>query len=126
MFSIPSRVGLGIVAAIGLISGAIGADDLAKEKAQLTKFADQFKDEPVRPKSRESILFLDSLDKAKSDAAVTKRRIFVYFTGPGCGWCRMLEARTFTDAEVVELSRKYVCVELHTDRDGGARRPDAY
>ena len=41
-------------------------------------------------------------------------------TSPGrdAAWCRVLEARTFTDAEVVALSRKYVCVELHTDRDG--------
>jgi hypothetical protein len=82
------------------------------------KFADRFKGEPVRPKAMAPIRFLDSLEKAKGEALADKKRILVYFTGPGCAWCRVLEARTFKDAEVVELSRKYVCVELHTDRDG--------
>lgn len=118
MFSCRSLIGLGIFVGMGLGPGAFGADDRGKETAQPVKFADRFKDEPVRPKASEPIRFLDSLEKARSEASAGKRRILVYFTGPGCAWCRVLEARTFTDAEVVDLSRKYVCVELHTDRDG--------
>ena len=118
MFSFRPLIGMGIVVGMGLVSSAFGADDRGKESAQPVKFADRFKDEPVRPKAAEPIRFLDSLVQAKSEAVPDKRRILVYFTGPGCAWCRVLEARTFTDAEVVDLSRKYVCVELHTDRDG--------
>ncbi len=118
MFSFRSRIGLGIIVGIGLVHDVVAAEDRGQDTAQPVKFADRFKAEPVRPKGTEPIRFLDSLEKARSEAGAGKRRILVYFTGPGCAWCRVLEARTFTDAEVVDLSRKYVCVELHTDRDG--------
>src|SRR5947209_6673048 len=93
------------------------ADEPPKEPVDPPKFIDRFKAEPVRPKAKEPIRFLDSYEQARAEAKATNRRILVYFTGPGCAWCRVLESRTFTDAEVVELSRKFVCVELHTDRD---------
>jgi len=32
----------------------------------------------------------------------------------------MFEARTLNDAEVVDLSRKYVCLKLNIGRDGAA------
>jgi Thioredoxin-like len=118
MFMCNLRIGMGIFVGMVFVPGAIGADDRGKEIAQPVKFADRFKDEPVRPKAMQPIRFLDSLDKARSEVNADKRRILVYFTGPGCAWCRVLEARTFTDAEVADLSRKYVCVELHTNRDG--------
>jgi Thioredoxin-like len=118
MVSLRVRIGLGFVVALGLLQDVIRADDQGKGPVQPVKFADRFKGEPVRPKASEPIRFLDSLEQARSEATADKRRILVYFTGPGCAWCRVLEARTFTDAEVVDLSRKYVCVELHTDRDG--------
>ena len=118
MCSLRSLVLLGIIAAAGFVPGVVHADDKGKDLSQPMKSLDRFKNEPVRPKASDSIRFLDSLEKARSEANTDKRRILVYFTGPGCAWCRVLEARTFTDAEVVALSRKYVCVELHTDRDG--------
>ncbi|HZO91583.1 MAG TPA: thioredoxin fold domain-containing protein [Chthonomonadaceae bacterium] len=36
---------------------------------------------------------------------------------PGCGWCQKLDAETFTDPKVIELSRRYVCVRLDSDVD---------
>jgi hypothetical protein len=117
MFTDPCRIGLGLVTVIGLIPGAVGEEVSATQTAQPLKFVDRFKDEPLRPKAIAPIRFLDSFEKSKSEAVADNRRILVYFTGPGCAWCRVLEARTFTDAEVVDLSRKFAGVELHTDRD---------
>jgi hypothetical protein len=93
------------------------ADEPSKKPEEAPRFIDRFKAEPARPKAKEPIQFLDSYEQARAEAKATQRRILVYFTGPGCAWCRVLETRTFTDAEVVDLSQKYVCVELRTDRD---------
>ncbi len=93
------------------------ADEPPKGQSQPPRFIDRFKAEPARPKANEPIRFMDSYEQARAEARAANRRILVYFTGPGCPWCRVLESRTFTDAEVVELSRGFVCVELHTDRD---------
>ncbi len=48
------------------------------------------------------------------------------FTGESCGWCRALERRTFTDAEVVALSRVFECVELDIGDESNARLVDEY
>ena len=65
-----------------------------------------------------AIQFLHSFDEARAEANLVGRRILVYFTNDSCGWCRVLEQRTFTDAQVVDLSKDYVCVEVNTQRDG--------
>jgi thioredoxin-related protein len=111
------RIALAVVLVMSGLSTSGQADELPKAQAEPPRFIDRFKSEPVRPKVNEPIRFLDSYEQARAEAKATNRRIFVYFTGPGCAWCRVLESRTFNDAEVVDLSRKYACVELHTDRD---------
>jgi len=73
---------------------------------------DRFADEPVRPKADSPCRFLESYDEARAEAGRSGRRILVYFTGRSCGWCRVMEKRTLTDAEVVRRSREYVCVKL--------------
>jgi thioredoxin-related protein len=110
-------VELVIVAALGMSQALAETDEKSAPATQPVKFADRFKGEPVRPKAPRPISFSDSLERAKAEARITGRRILLYFTGPGCLWCRELECRTFTDAEVAELSKNYVCVELKTDRD---------
>ena len=78
---------------------------------------DRFADEPLRPKARVPIHFLESFAEARAEAQRLRRRILAYFTGPHCGWCRVMEKRTFTDAEVVELSLGFVCVKLDSEKD---------
>jgi thiol:disulfide interchange protein DsbD len=39
------------------------------------------------------------------------------FHAPECGWCRKLDAETFTDPNVVALTRQFVCVRLDSDVD---------
>ena len=83
---------------------------------------DRFADEPNRPKAQSGVHFLESYSQAREEAQRSGRRLFVYFTGQNCGWCRVMEKRTLTDAEVVELSRSLVCVKL--DMGNGPRLAD--
>ncbi|HEV3024057.1 MAG TPA: thioredoxin family protein, partial [Pirellulales bacterium] len=94
-----------------------GDEGVPKETARPKSFAermeDRFKDEPERPKARTPVRFGNSYAEALAEAKRTDRRLLAVFTGQGCWWCRVLENRTFTDAEVAELSRQFVCVEVY-------------
>ena len=50
-------------------------------------------------------------------ARKTHRPMLLCFHTPGCGWCEKLDAETFTDPKVVELSSRYICVRLESDVD---------
>jgi thioredoxin-related protein len=85
-----------------------------------------FAREPKRPKAESPIRFSKSWDEARAEANRTGHRLMAYFTSEHCGWCRVLEKRTFTDAEVVELSKQFVCVEVNIGEDRSLRLADAY
>ena len=78
---------------------------------------DRFADEPDRPKARVPIRYLESFDEARAESGRLRRRILAYFTGRYCGWCRVMEERTLTDAEVVEISKEFVCVKFDTEKE---------
>jgi hypothetical protein len=87
---------------------------------------DRFAAEPNRPKAESPVRFGRSWIESRAEASRSGRRTLVVFTGDRCGWCRVLEKRTFTDAEVVALSREFVCVELNTGDEENARLVDEY
>src|SRR5689334_9402657 len=43
--------------------------------------------------------------------------LLLCFHAPGCGWCEKLDSETFTDPNVVERSKRYVCVRVESDID---------
>lgn len=88
--------------------------------------ADRFADEPIRLRAEAPLSFTRSWDRARAESKRSGRRILAVFSGEHCGWCRVLETRTFTDAEVVELSEPFVCVELDTGAEANARVVDEY
>ena len=87
-----------------LIAGLVEAPPVL---AQATGSAPEhrFANEPWRPKAGSPVRFSSSWDEARAEARRTGRRLLVYFTGKNCGWCRVLEKRCFTDAEVVDFLR---------------------
>src|SRR5262245_49762928 len=87
---------------------------------------DRFAGEPIRAKASSPIQFTRSWGQARAEAKRTGRRVLAVFTGDHCGWCRALEKRTFTDAEVVRLSKQFVPVELNTGDHANARLVDEY
>ena len=42
------------------------------------------------------------------------------FHTPGCSWCAKMDAETFTDPGVVELSRNFVCVVVESETETAA------
>ena len=106
-----------------LIAGC-SASALAQDRAAAVD--DRFASEPERAKAESPIRFTGSWDEARALARRSGRRLMAYFTGEACGWCRALEKRTFTDAEVVELSRQFVCVEINIGEDKNLRVADEY
>jgi hypothetical protein len=87
---------------------------------------DRFANEPKRPKAESTIPFSRSWDEASAEAKRTGRRLLAYFTGDNCGWCRVLEKRSLNDAEVVEISKQFVCVEVNVSEGRNARLTDQY
>ena len=85
-----------------------------------------FATEPVRPKAAAPVRFGHDWEAARAEAERTGRRLLVLGTGPFCGWCRVLERRTLTDAEVVTRSEAFVRVELDDSHPGQARLFDEY
>jgi thioredoxin-related protein len=44
--------------------------------------------------------------------------LLLNFRSSDCGWCSKMDAETFTDPQVVGLSRRFACVRLDSDMDG--------
>ncbi len=67
------------------------------------------------------------LDKALAEAAATKRRVFLHFGAPWCGWCKKMEAWMAQDAVAAILGKAYVEVKIDQDRmTGGTDSKKAY
>ena len=58
----------------------------------------------------------DNIDDALREAAATGKRVFVDITGYGCVNCREMEARVWSDPQVLSILRNdYVMVALYND-----------
>lgn len=62
------------------------------------------------------LVWLHNLDEAKKLAAREGKPIFIDFTGFACVNCRLMEKDVFPKPEVVEQFKKFVLVQLYTDR----------
>ena len=116
----PHSLAFFVSLAVIIISPASADDDPP------TKVDDRFANEPKRSKAESPVQFSRSWDDASAQAKRTGRRLMAYFTGDNCGWCRAMEKRSFTDAEVVELCKQFVCVEVNISEDRNSRLADKY
>jgi thiol:disulfide interchange protein DsbD len=57
-----------------------------------------------------------SYDQAREVAAKENRPILIDFTGVNCANCRAMESGVFPRPEVVDVLKKFVTVQLYTDR----------
>lgn len=62
------------------------------------------------------LVWLNNLDEAKKIAAREGKPIFIDFTGFACVNCRLMEKDVFPRPDVVEQFKKFVLVQLYTDR----------
>jgi len=77
--------------------------------------------QPSEPTSNENakhsgLVWLNNLDEAKRQAAKEGKPIFIDFTGFACVNCRLMEKDVFPKSQVVEQFKKFILVQLYTDR----------
>jgi thiol:disulfide interchange protein DsbD len=69
----------------------------------------------LKPVMVEGLSWSGDLASALSEAAKEKKLVFIDFTGVTCTNCKINEKNVFTKAEVKDLFKKYVRVQLYTD-----------
>lgn len=63
------------------------------------------------------VVWAADYDTALAEARRTKRPLLLSFSAPGCGWCRKMDAETFSDPDVVATAQDFVCVRLDSAVD---------
>ncbi len=67
-------------------------------------------------KNLHGVLWGMSLEQAKEKAAAEGRPVLIDFTGVNCANCRLMERRVLPRPDVVELLKRFVTIQLYTDR----------
>jgi thioredoxin-related protein len=60
-------------------------------------------------------------ETAQKQARQSGRPLLIEFHTPGCVWCAKMEAETFADTAVVELSRRFLCLRLDGETETALR-----
>jgi thioredoxin-like negative regulator of GroEL len=64
---------------------------------------------------KEEISWATSFETALEEAQIEGRLVMVDFYTSWCGWCRRLDADTYSNHEVIQRSRKMVCVKVDAE-----------
>ena len=65
----------------------------------------------------ERITWIYSLQDGLSAAGQAGMPVMADFFADWCHWCRKLDKETYTDKSVTEISRKFICVKIDTEKD---------
>ena len=52
-------------------------------------------------------LTLYNIEEAQKRAKDSPKMVFIYFTAKWCGWCKVMDKKTFTDPEVADYLNQY-------------------
>jgi len=64
----------------------------------------------------EGIQWFSSFADGQAEAKKLNKPIMADFSTDWCGWCKKLDKDTYTDAKVIELSKKFVCIRIDGDK----------
>jgi thiol-disulfide isomerase/thioredoxin len=70
---------------------------------------------PPTPRAEAGLTWM-SYDDALAQAKRENKQVLVDFMAQWCGWCKRLDADTFSNARVQALSQKYVFARVDTDK----------
>jgi pentatricopeptide repeat protein len=73
-----------------------------------------------KPGKGDSIAWAKSFDEAMSQAKNNKTLVMVDFYTDWCGWCKKLDADTYTDKTVGELAKQFASVKVNPEKEGKA------
>ncbi|MHB9037706.1 MAG: thioredoxin family protein [Armatimonadota bacterium] len=65
---------------------------------------------------KKSIDWKTDFGKAVKAAQKAKKPLLVDFYTEWCGWCKKLDQDTYTNEDVIRLSKKFVCVKVDGDK----------
>jgi thiol:disulfide interchange protein len=66
---------------------------------------------------RGKVEFIQGYSDGFQRAQEKNRPMLVFFTAQWCSFCHQMEAEAFTDAEVAQLAKQFVCILVDTDRE---------
>jgi thiol:disulfide interchange protein len=80
---------------------------------------------PIKPAASASasqetsgeIEFVEGFERGCELARRLRRPMFLFFTARWCQYCRLLAGDAFRQPEVVELSKRFVCVAIDADEE---------
>jgi thioredoxin-like negative regulator of GroEL len=65
----------------------------------------------------EEIEWRTRLDLALEEASIERRPVLVDLYTDWCGWCKVLDRKTYPDPKVVELAKSFVSTKINPEKD---------
>jgi len=72
------------------------------------------------------IVWAKDWTSAKAQAAASKKPIMLDFYTSWCGWCKVLDQKTFPDARVVRTAQQVIAVKINGETPEGAALVKTY
>src|SRR5690348_7848221 len=63
------------------------------------------------------IVWNEGLAKGLAQAKKQNKPALIDFYADWCSWCKRLDSDTYSDAKVIELSKRFVMIKVNTEND---------
>ncbi|MEO6812237.1 MAG: thioredoxin family protein [Isosphaeraceae bacterium] len=120
---LPNRlVNVALACLLGTLSACGPGPSVEPEAAIETATEPTITPEPAagddKPRDVKTVAWVRSFADAVEQAKAAKMLVMIDFTTDWCGWCKRLDADTYTDHEVIKLTEQVVPVKLDAEKEG--------
>jgi thiol:disulfide interchange protein len=70
-----------------------------------------------KPVEAVNIQWVNSFDEGLKMAKTRNCPLMVDFYAEWCGWCKKLDKETWTNNDVIQLAKKFICIKIDCDTD---------